>query len=44
MNKGFPENLNIAPAKLTVIAYNMNITYIFLVNDPMEMTGWCIHI
>ena len=44
MNEGFTQNLNDAPTKLAVIAYNTNITYIFLVDDPMEMTGWCIHI
>ena len=43
MNEGFTQNLNDAPTKLAVIAYNTNITYIFLVDDPMEMTGWCIH-
>ena len=43
INKGFTENLNSTPTKLTVIAYNTNITSFFLVDDPMEMTGWFIY-
>ena len=31
------------PDWITVSAYNTNICYIFLVNDPKEMNGWCIY-
>ena len=42
MNEGFTQNLNGAPTKLSVIAYNTNITYIFLVDDPMEH-DWLVY-